>query len=136
MTHKLILTSSAAILALAIAMPATAFAQAGAPAATEDRTKVETVIVTARKTTETLISAPVAVTLTSKALMTLPALPQAFHFPKPLDARQTARLFAVRLPFLQALNPVLRQVRLTSWTAFIIKATSPRLIWAKFSALK
>jgi iron complex outermembrane recepter protein len=66
MTHKLILTSSAAILALAIAMPATVFAQAATPAA-EDRSKVETIIVTARKTSEALISAPVAVTAVSAA---------------------------------------------------------------------
>jgi iron complex outermembrane recepter protein len=66
MTHKLILTSSAAMMALAIAMPATVFAQAAAPAA-EDRTKVETIIVTARKTSETLISAPVAVTAVGAA---------------------------------------------------------------------
>jgi iron complex outermembrane recepter protein len=67
MTHKLILTSSAAVLALAIAMPASVFAQAAAPAASEDRSKVETIIVTARKTTETLISAPVAVTAVGAA---------------------------------------------------------------------
>jgi iron complex outermembrane recepter protein len=66
MTHKLLLTSSAAILALAIAMPASVFAQTAAPAA-EDRTKVETIIVTARKTSETLISAPVAVTAVGAA---------------------------------------------------------------------
>jgi iron complex outermembrane recepter protein len=66
MTHKLLLTSSAAFMALAIAMPATVFAQAAAPAV-EDRTKVETIIVTARKTSETLIAAPVAVTAVSAA---------------------------------------------------------------------
>jgi iron complex outermembrane recepter protein len=66
MTHKLILTSSAAILALAVAMPATVFAQAAAPAV-EDRSKVETIIVTARKTSESLISAPVAVTAVGAA---------------------------------------------------------------------
>jgi iron complex outermembrane recepter protein len=64
MTHKTILTSSAAVLALAIAMPSFAFAQA-APA--EDRSKVETIIVTARKTSEALISAPVAVTAVGAA---------------------------------------------------------------------
>jgi iron complex outermembrane recepter protein len=67
MTHKTILTSSAAVLALAIAMPSFAFAQAAPPAAAEDRTKVETIIVTARKTSETLISAPVAVTAVGAA---------------------------------------------------------------------
>jgi iron complex outermembrane recepter protein len=67
MTHKLILTSSAAIMALAIAMPATVFAQAAAPAAAEDRSKVETIIVTARKTSETLIGTPVAVTAVGAA---------------------------------------------------------------------
>ena len=66
MTHKLILSSSAALIALAIAMPVTASAQA-APPAVEDRTKVETIIVTARKTSETLISAPVAVTAVGAA---------------------------------------------------------------------
>lgn len=66
MTHKLILTSSAAVLALAIAMPVGAIAQT-APAAAEDRTKVETVIVTARKTSETLIGTPVAVTAVGAA---------------------------------------------------------------------
>jgi iron complex outermembrane recepter protein len=66
MTHKLILTSSAAILALAVAMPATVFAQAAAPVV-EDRSKVETIIVTARKTSESLISAPVAVTAVGAA---------------------------------------------------------------------
>jgi iron complex outermembrane recepter protein len=67
MTQKLVLSSSAAILALAMAMPATVFAQAAAAPAAEDRTKVETIIVTARKTSETLISAPVAVTAVSAA---------------------------------------------------------------------
>lgn len=67
MTHKLILSSTVAVLALAVAMPATVFAQAAAPAATEDRSKVETIIVTARKTSEALISAPVAVTAVSAA---------------------------------------------------------------------
>jgi iron complex outermembrane recepter protein len=66
MTHKLILTSSAAMMALAIAMPATVFAQAAAPAV-EDRSKVETIIVTARKKEEALISAPVAVTAVGAA---------------------------------------------------------------------
>jgi iron complex outermembrane recepter protein len=66
MTNKLILSSSAAVLALLIAMPANVFAQATTPAA-EDRTKVETIIVTARKTSEALISAPVAVTAVGAA---------------------------------------------------------------------
>jgi iron complex outermembrane recepter protein len=68
MTQKLFLTSSVAILALAVAMPAAVFAQAAAPtAAPEDRTQVETIIVTARKTSEALISAPVAVTAVGAA---------------------------------------------------------------------
>jgi iron complex outermembrane recepter protein len=66
MTNKLILSSSAAVLALVIAMPATVFAQAATPVV-EDRTKVETIIVTARKTSEALISAPVAVTAVGAA---------------------------------------------------------------------
>ena len=69
MNSKLILTSSAALIALAIAMPAPASAQAASPVV-EDRTKVETIIVTARKTSETLISAPVAVTAVSAADIT------------------------------------------------------------------
>jgi iron complex outermembrane recepter protein len=67
MTHKLILSSTVAVLALAVAMPATVFAQAAPPAATEDRSKVETIIVTARKTSETLIGTPVAVTAVGAA---------------------------------------------------------------------
>lgn len=66
MTHKLILSSTVAILALAVAMPATAFAQAApAQAEAQERNKVETIIVTARKTSETLIGTPVAVTAVS-----------------------------------------------------------------------
>jgi iron complex outermembrane recepter protein len=65
MTHKIVLSSSAALVALAMAMPATVLAQAAAPAATQDRSKVEVIIVTARKTSEALISAPVAVTAVS-----------------------------------------------------------------------
>ncbi len=65
MTHKLFLSSSAAILALIVAMPASVMAQTSTPEATVDRSKIEVVIVTARKTQETLISAPVAVTAVS-----------------------------------------------------------------------
>ena len=67
MTHKLILSSSAAVIALAMAFPMTAMAQATTTEATEDRSKVETIIVTARKKEETLISAPVAVTAVGAA---------------------------------------------------------------------
>jgi iron complex outermembrane recepter protein len=66
MSRKLILSSSAAILALACALPMSAAAQT-APAASEDRTKVETVVITARKTSEALITAPVAVTAVGAA---------------------------------------------------------------------
>lgn len=66
MGHKLMLTSSAALAALMIAMPATVLGQ-DAAASVEDRTKVETIIVTARKTSEALISAPVAVTAVGAA---------------------------------------------------------------------
>ena len=61
MTQRLLLTGSAALMALAIAMPGTSFAQV-ASETEADRSKVETIIVTARKTQETLISTPVAVT--------------------------------------------------------------------------
>ena len=68
MTHKLILSSTVAALALIVAMPANVLAQAASPApAVEDRSKVEVIIVTARKTSETLIAAPVAVTAVSAA---------------------------------------------------------------------
>ncbi|NJR20595.1 MAG: hypothetical protein HC777_03490 [Hyphomonadaceae bacterium] len=66
MSRKLILSSTAAFAVLASAMPMAAFAQTE-PAATEDRTRVETVIVTARKTSEALITAPVAVTAVGAA---------------------------------------------------------------------
>lgn len=66
MTHKLILSSTVAVLALSVAIPITVFAQAATPEV-EDRNKVETIIVTARKTSETLISAPIAVTAVGAA---------------------------------------------------------------------
>ncbi|MFN5552535.1 MAG: TonB-dependent receptor, partial [Hyphomonadaceae bacterium] len=61
MTQRLLLTGSAALMALAIAMPGASFAQAASDTEA-DRSKVETIIVTARKTQESLISTPVAVT--------------------------------------------------------------------------
>ena len=61
MTQRLLLTGSAALVALAVAMPGASFAQAASDTEA-DRSKVETIIVTARKTQETLISTPVAVT--------------------------------------------------------------------------
>jgi len=66
MTQRLLLTGSAALMALALAMPGTSFAQAAADTEA-DRSKVETIIVTARKTQETLISTPVAVTAVGAA---------------------------------------------------------------------
>lgn len=67
MTNKITLASSVAVLALALAMPVAVLAQAAVPAATEDRSRVETIIVTARRTSEALMSAPVAVTAVGAA---------------------------------------------------------------------
>jgi iron complex outermembrane recepter protein len=66
MRHRAILLGSAALLVLGAATPLTASAQETTNAS-EDRTKVETIIVTARKKEETLISAPVAVTAVGSA---------------------------------------------------------------------
>ncbi|OYU78254.1 MAG: hypothetical protein CFE32_02365 [Alphaproteobacteria bacterium PA3] len=66
MTQRLLLTGSAALMALALAMPGASFAQATSDTEA-DRSKVETIIVTARKTQETLISTPVAVTAVGAA---------------------------------------------------------------------
>jgi iron complex outermembrane recepter protein len=66
MTQRLFLTGSAALMALALAMPGTSFAQAASDTEA-DRSKIETIIVTARKTQESLISTPVAVTAVGAA---------------------------------------------------------------------
>jgi outer membrane receptor protein involved in Fe transport len=68
MRNRTLLATTIALGALAAGAPGVAFAQAASTAsAGEDRSKVETVIVTARKKEETLISTPVAVTAVGTA---------------------------------------------------------------------
>lgn len=67
MTFRRFLATTIALSGFAALTPGLALAQAAQASAEEDRSKVETIIVTARKKEETLISTPVAVTAVGTA---------------------------------------------------------------------